>query len=225
MSSLGDPHSWYALALIFPLVLWGVLFSARRSARKQMLFMSLFVMPFGLLQPLYRLDYWAPETLWQWGGFDVESLVYAFCLGGIGSVLFEITSGVEYSVHNRKKEVLFGVYSAGLVFFSCAALWWFGVSSILMSVVVLFLSGGILIYRRPDLRRNALLSGALGLVVTVAVYVVILRLFPEALKRWFATELTVFAIPVWEMLFAFTAGFFFGPLYEFLFGLTARRKI
>ena len=58
-----------------------------------MLSASLFTMPFGLSEPLFVPEYWNPPSLFdlaQQTGFDIESLIFCFGIGGIGAVLYNV---------------------------------------------------------------------------------------------------------------------------------------
>lgn len=52
---------------------------------------SLATAPFGLTEPLFVPEYWNPPTLFdlaQRTGFDLESLIFCFGIGGVSSVLY-----------------------------------------------------------------------------------------------------------------------------------------
>jgi len=52
-----------------------------------MLWASLFTMPFGPTDPLFVPEYWSPPSLFDLArttGFDIESLIFCFDIGGIG---------------------------------------------------------------------------------------------------------------------------------------------
>ena len=58
-----------------------------------MLKMSLITMPFGLTEPLFVPEYWMPPSLFHLAertGFDIESLIFSFAIGGIGTVLYNL---------------------------------------------------------------------------------------------------------------------------------------
>lgn len=75
-------------------VLWGVVFLFTRN-KKKMLTMSLGTAPLGLTEPLFYPEYWSPPTLFGLGeayGFDVESILFSFAVGGLASTLYELGS-------------------------------------------------------------------------------------------------------------------------------------
>lgn len=51
---------------------------------------------FGLTEPLFVPEYWNPPTLFglaQRTGFDLESLIFCFGIGGVGAVLYNGLTG------------------------------------------------------------------------------------------------------------------------------------
>lgn len=49
--------------------------------------------PFGLTEPLFVPEYWNPPSLFELAqktGFDIESIIFSFAIGGIGAVLYNI---------------------------------------------------------------------------------------------------------------------------------------
>ncbi|MEQ9002560.1 MAG: hypothetical protein RIE74_03260, partial [Pseudomonadales bacterium] len=78
----------YALWSAILLVLWALVFAALRSpaSRREMLVTSTLTALLGLTEPLFVPEYWNPPTLFdlaQRSGFDIESLVFAFAVGGL----------------------------------------------------------------------------------------------------------------------------------------------
>lgn len=68
---------------------------------------SLGTMLLGLTEPLFVPEYWNPPTLWDLArrtGFDLESLVFAFAIGGIVFAAYHALFGVapsESMAHER----------------------------------------------------------------------------------------------------------------------------
>ena len=52
---------------------------------------SVYMAPFGLTEPLFVPEYWNPPSLFELAqktGFDIESFIFSFAIGGIGAVLY-----------------------------------------------------------------------------------------------------------------------------------------
>ena len=85
-------YVWFIWSLII-LALWAIIYVSKKGVRKEMLKMSLITMPFGLTEPLFVPEYWIPPSLFDLAektGFDIESLIFSFAIGGIGTVLYNL---------------------------------------------------------------------------------------------------------------------------------------
>ena len=61
------------------------------ARRRVIIWAGLFTTPFGLTAPLFVSDDWNPPSLFDLAGrsgFDIESLIFCFGIGGIGAVLY-----------------------------------------------------------------------------------------------------------------------------------------
>src|SRR3989338_5904340 len=85
-------NAWLTGSLVL-LGVWFVFWFLRPAVRKEMFLVSFFTMPFGLTEPLFVPEYWNPPSLFNLAaatGFDIESLIFSFAIGGIGSVFYEL---------------------------------------------------------------------------------------------------------------------------------------
>lgn len=92
---ISDRYIWLAWSSAF-LLPWLAVYAACSQHRKTMWWASLLTMPFGLTEPLFVPSYWNPPSIFdlaQRTGFDIESLIFCFGIGGIGSVLYNLVSG------------------------------------------------------------------------------------------------------------------------------------
>lgn len=90
-----DKYVWLIWSSAF-LVPWLALLLQFRQHRKVMLWASVITMPFGLTEPIFVPRYWNPPSLFdlaQRTGFDVESLIFCFAIGGVCAVLYNIITG------------------------------------------------------------------------------------------------------------------------------------
>src|SRR3989338_9285339 len=113
--------------LIFSLILlgiWLVVFIIKPLARKEMFWVSLFTMPFGLTEPLFVPEYWNPPSLFNLAartGFDIESLIFSFAIGGIGSIIYEAIFKVKHEkmtkheMHSKRFHLL-ALFSPIIIF-------------------------------------------------------------------------------------------------------------
>lgn len=102
----GDKYVWLVWALAF-LVPWTVLYAALPAQRRVILWSSSLTALFGLTEPIFVPEYWNPPSLFdlaQRTGFDIESLIFCFGIGGVGVVLYNALSGkrlMPMSSHER----------------------------------------------------------------------------------------------------------------------------
>jgi len=90
-----EKYIWLVWALLF-MIPWAVLFAVFPRHRRAMFWASVFTAPFGLTEPLFVPECWNPPTLFdlaQRTGFDIESLIFCFGIGGVSAVLYNVLSG------------------------------------------------------------------------------------------------------------------------------------
>jgi hypothetical protein len=83
-------YVWFLWASAF-LVPWTLLYIVQPAMRRQMLEVSAATSLLGLTEPLFVPEYWNPPTLFELAqrtGFDIESLIFCFAIGGIAAVLY-----------------------------------------------------------------------------------------------------------------------------------------
>lgn len=87
-----EQYVWLAWSGAF-LLPWAVVYAISPGHRRAMIWASLFTAPFGLTEPLFVPGYWNPPSLFdlaQRTGFDIESLIFCFAIGGVGAVLYVV---------------------------------------------------------------------------------------------------------------------------------------
>jgi len=85
-----DALVWTVWSTAF-LAVWIVVYARFAKRRRMMLWASLFTAPLGLTEPLFVPEYWNPLGFFglaQRTGFDVESLIFCFAIGGIAAVAY-----------------------------------------------------------------------------------------------------------------------------------------
>ena len=93
--NIGAPAIWPYAYLIMSAVLllvWFALYGARADLRRTMLRVSFGTALLGLTEPLFVPKYWNPYTLFDLArrtGFDLESLLFSFAIGGIVFAAYE----------------------------------------------------------------------------------------------------------------------------------------
>ena len=88
-------HVWLIWSGAF-LLSFVLIFAIAPERRPMMLRAAAATMPFGLTEPLFVPDYWNPPSLFglaQRTGFDLESLIFSFSIGGVAVVLYDWLTG------------------------------------------------------------------------------------------------------------------------------------
>lgn len=205
---------------------WLVLYLARRAVRREMVRVSVGTMLLGLTEPLFVPEYWSPPTLWNLArrtGFDLESLLFSFAIGGIVFAAYHVLVGgapaesIQDQRHRRRHRYhVLAVVSAPLLFTILLVLTPLNP----IYAAALALVGGFVatLGCRPDLWRKMLVSGALFLVLYFVVLVIFDAVFPgyvAAVWRLDAVSGQLLAgVPLEELMFAFTFGLYWSSVYE-----------
>src|ERR1700690_2954544 len=103
-------------------VVWLLFFLLRKDLRDQQLFVSVFTAPLGPVTQIiwFYKDYWRPEYVWTFAisgvPIGVEEILFAFFIGGIGSVLYEVIFRKQHR-HGRYrfKQTALVLISAGVI--------------------------------------------------------------------------------------------------------------
>ncbi len=222
----------YLVYDLFFLAAWLIIFWRVKYARRPMLIMSLLAAPFGPISELwYFTDYWRPAIALPLpfiGG--VEDVLFAFAIGGIGAFAYEsfFVRGLCTCKEKKLKRewfllVFFAVIGTSMVILNN----FFGINSIFASSIAMILLAGIMIAMRPDLAINAVGSACMVAGIMFVIYFLGQEIFPAAhawmLRVWklSATSQGVILfkhIPWTELLWGFSWGLVWGPMYEFLVG-------
>ena len=191
--------------------------------------MSLITMPFGLTEPLFVPEYWMPPSLFDLAektGFDVESLIFSFAIGGIGIVLYNLifkrslaeipSTERSHQRHHLHNYILFVAITIFVILAMFTSL-----NHIYCGIIALFLGGLATLYCRPDLKGKIWVGGILFTVLYFMFFGSILLFYPQYVELYWnldnLTHILVLGIPIEELLFAFTFGMYWSGLYEHLY--------
>lgn len=187
-----------------------------------MLVMSLIIGPAGPLSEYWYLkDYWQPEIIFGWK-VGIEDFLFAFFIGGIGAVVYEVFLGKHLKRDKRYKSgkwMFFVLPVIGLaVLISLNSL--LRINSIYASSLGFSVCAVIIWAIRPDLIKDSLLSGIFaGLLIFIFYSVFFLKIYPNIVNDWWMLSnisgIIILGIPLEEILWVFCWGLIAGPLYEF----------
>lgn len=193
-----------------------------------MLNVSLVTMLFGITEPLFVPGYWNPPTLFDLAartGFDIESFVFTFSIGGIGSVLYKLVNKLDNEPfqpdeRNSKRHRIhyYVLFIPAIIFVPLALL--SNLNHIYCGIIAMFLGAVATLYCRPDLNKKILIGGILFLFIYFIFFEMLTLFNPGYVEKvWnlkVISGILVFGIPLEELLWGFTFGMYWSSIYEHL---------
>ncbi len=182
----------------------------------------------GLTEPVFVPRYWNPPTVWNLArqtGFDLESLLFSFGIGGIVFAVYDALVGqapsrniVEERTHPRHRVHLLAVLAAPVLFMVLLLVT--GINPIYSATIALTTGFVATLYCRPDLWLKMVASGLLFLLLYFVVFVLFERAFPGYVPAiWNVKALSgvlLWGLPLEELMFAVTFGLYWSSVYEHL---------
>lgn len=218
-------YVWLVWSSAF-LIPWALLYWRYPAHRRAMRWSSLFTAPFGLTEPLFVPRYWDPPSLFdlaQRTGFDLESLIFCFGIGGVAAVLVNVLTGrvavplpPDARRHGRHRLHRWVLLAPFITFVVLLPLRW---NPIYPGIAAMIVGAAASAWCRPDLWR----STAIGAVVFTLYYAAFLAgLEWSAPPGYIATVWNLEAlsgvllgfIPLEELLFAAGFGAYWVGVYE-----------
>lgn len=219
-------YVWLTWASAF-LVPWLVLWIRYPRDRRIMWRASATTMLFGFTEPIFVPEYWNPPSLFdlaQRTGFDLESFIFSFAIGGIGVMLYRaaiagravaMATPDRHSARHRYHGL--ALAAAPLVF---VTLWTVPWNPIYSAITALLCGAAAAISCRPDLLRNTMLGGLLFLAMYTVFMLLLVAFAPGYIERtWLVAELIPVrpaGIPIEELLFGISFGAYWSAIYEHL---------
>jgi len=220
-------YVWFLWASAF-LVVWALLYWRFPEFRRVMLWASLFTTPFGLTEPLFVPEYWSPPSLYNLAlrtGFDIESLIFCFGIGGVAAVLYNVITDQtpqpvslkeRHSHHHRYHWLAVSAPFLSFPILYLVADW----NPIYPSIGAMFIGAIATVWCRPDLGRKIGIGGILFLVY-YAVFILALEWSVPGYidKVWnfdAISGIRILGLPLEKTLFAFSFGLYWSGLYEHL---------
>lgn len=164
----------YLLITVFLFVPWLIVYYKRAGARKKMLKTSVMGGLAGLIAEYwYFQDYWHPPTLLGQTVISIEDFLFGFTVTGLSVSIYEMVFAVSMIKTETNRKKLFGLLFltgvAAMMIFNIG----FKVNSIVVSCCCFLFFTAIMTALRPDLIKQALLSGLLMLCVIIPVYTIL----------------------------------------------------
>lgn len=207
---------------------WFVLYFSLKDkeSRKEMFIVSLWTMLAGFTEPFFVPSYWSPPSLFNLArstGFDIESFIFAFAVGGLAVVIYERIFKISHesmpSMEKHKprhKYHLLALISGPVLFlaFVIFAHW----NPIYSAFIALMAAGFFAWYCRPDLKIKMIVSAFLFLGLYIFYFLTLIAISPYYVQNvWNLKALSgilILGIPLEELMFAFGLGFLWSSYYE-----------
>lgn len=220
-------YAWLIWSLILAGV-WLVIYLAldTKDKKREMLAVSLWTSLLGLTEPLFVPEYWSPPSLFNLAlrtGFDIESLIFSFGIGGIAVIIYEWIFRTKHQAmpqteqhHPRHRHHLLAIASTPIIF---ALLALTTKLNPLHSAVIAMLLGGLFAwYCRPDLKKKMITSAFIFLGLYFIFFLTLIFMYPGYVEQvWNLPAISgilILGVPLEELLFAFSFGFFWSSIYE-----------
>jgi len=215
----------YALKALTFFVVWMLLFILRKPNRKPMLIMSvIFAFVGPLVDTVYTLDWWKPETITQ-TMVGPEAILVGFMIGGIAAVIYEGVFKRKIKVRKTSKirkqarniNFLLMIALAGALFFG--SFYFLKLNSLIATIIALVIPAAIICIKRKDLIPDSLVTGVLLVGVAMLVYTAVELMTPGWVHAfWYfknVPDIIILNVPIDDIIWYFVAGMFVGPLYEY----------
>lgn len=222
-------YVWLIWSLIL-VAIWLVIFFSLSSSkeRKEMLMVSLWTSLLGLTEPLFVPAYWSPPSLFNLAlrtGFDIESLLFSFGIGGITVILYqrifrsrEMRMSIKEHNSSRHKFHTWALLSAPAILIVLLAIT--NLNPLHSAIIAMTIGGLATWYCRPDLKKKMITSAFLFLALYFVYFLTLIAISPGYVERvWNLKAISgilIIGIPLEELLFALSFGFIWSSIYEHL---------
>ena len=223
-------YIWLIWSLIL-IAIWLAIYVSLGSGKekKKMLVVSLWTSLLGLTEPLFVPEYWSPPSLFDLAmrtGFDIESLIFSFGIGGIAVILYGrifrrqyVSMSAKEHHLSRHKFHIWMLLSAPAVL--VVLLLTTDLNPLHSSIIAMTLGGLATWYCRPDLKKKMIVSAFLFLALYFVYFWTLIVIAPVGYVEsvWNLEALSgslIVGIPLEELLFALSFGFIWSSIYEHL---------
>src|SRR3989344_4436671 len=226
-----NPHepqyAWLLWSLLL-LGIWAVVYALfkKREGRREMLIVSLWTSLLGFTEPIFVPSYWNPPSLFDLAhrtGFDIESIVFSFAMGGIAVTLYDwIFAPHHFAMSNVEQHNLrhryhwWALASAPIIFVALLIATSF--NPIYSSFIALIAGGLATWYCRPDLKKKMIASAFLFFGLYFFYFLTLIMVYPGYVERVWnlaaRSGILLFGVPLEELMFALGLGFLWSSVYE-----------
>ncbi|MFA5796427.1 MAG: lycopene cyclase domain-containing protein [Candidatus Woesearchaeota archaeon] len=228
-------NAWLTFSLIL-LGIWAVIWIVKPSVRKEMIWASIITASFGLTELIFVPEYWSPPSLFNLAattGFDIESLIFSFAVGGIAAVLYETFIKFEHVKIDHTEKISsrhrFHKLALASPFFAFLPLYVFTSINPIYSASIGMLVGSIAaMLCRPDLTKKIVIGSVLFLGLYFVFFMTFNLVYPGIVEQVWNLDaisgILILGVPVEELLFALTFGGLWSSYYEHIKWYTLKGK-
>ncbi|MBI4154657.1 hypothetical protein HY498_01060 [Candidatus Woesearchaeota archaeon] len=213
-------YLWWVITLG---ILWIIVYIFTPLLRRKIIWSSLIAFPFGFGELYFIPNYWKPETLFNLGlryGIDVEAFGLMFFLGGIAAFIYEGLLKKRIAFQKLCRPIckcytpLIITLSTFVILIRAFPFW-----NIIYPSSFACLVGGLwAFFVYPRLRSHILLGGLLfGIFYWLSLFIIEIFSPGWIVNTWNLSALSgimLLKIPVEEVLFGFSFGVIWTPLFE-----------
>ncbi len=227
MSPHEPQYAWLLWSLLL-LGIWAAIYVLfrNREGRREMFIVSFWTSLLGFTEPIFVPRYWNPPSFFDLAhrtGFDIESFIFSFAMGGIAVALYDWIFGPRHAAmstvaqhHPRHRYHLWTLVSAPIIFI--ALLLATDLNPIYSSFIALIAGGLATWLCRPDLKKKMIVSAFLFLGLYFFYFLTLIAAYPGYVERVWNLAATsgtrLFGVPLEELMFAFGLGFLWSSAYE-----------
>jgi hypothetical protein len=221
----------YITGCLILFIFWLFIFLKRKDLRREMLWASLWGIPFGFIDFFLVPEYWNPDSLFgliQKYGVGIESFVFLFVMAGIASVVYEFLlkeKPVKTTRNGHSHFLLIVFIPLAFVFMSIL----FPLKAA-YNLMIAGAAGAVAIaYFRRDLWRQIFASAFIFSFLYFGVFVLLNLICKGWVEHFYNLENTwgilVLGVPLEEIGIAFFAGAFWSAVYEYVKSYRERKSI
>ncbi|MGB7181726.1 MAG: lycopene cyclase domain-containing protein [Burkholderiaceae bacterium] len=221
---ISEDYVWivWSSAFVIP---WAIVYTVFPVHRRQMMLASLFTAPFGLTEPLFVPEYWSPPSLFDLAirtGFDIESVIFSFGIGGIGAVLYNLITRQQPAcallTQRRHPHHRYHLLALTIPFLSFPVLYFLPWNPIYPAIVAMALGAFTTIQCRPDLLKKTGVGGLVFLAYYIVFLIGLEWIAPGYIQRVWnlgaLSGLSIIGMPIEELAFAVAFGAYWAGVYE-----------
>lgn len=228
MNSVHEPQLAWLLWSLLLVIVWGIIYTLIKDdkSKREMLNVSLWTSLLGFSEPLFVPEYWNPPSLFDLAhqtGFDIESLIFSFAIGGIAVVLYEYVFSTKHEkmlnssyLSSQHRFHLWAILSTPIVFIVISLVT--SLNPIYTTSIALALGGLATLYCRPDLRTKMITSALLFLTLYFIYFLTLILAYPGYVEQVWRLDsisgILIAGIPIEELMFALSFGFLWSSIYE-----------